>query len=148
MRTRNIRPCRLDGCDGTTGQPGTAKGLCSKHYTRLQRHGDPLLGARQPRPYGGPCAVPGCDREARVRGCCRSHSQRIYRNGDPFTYRRAPRWTAEEDARLLDLPVSPRTGHVVAGYLTDLAQHMDRTLIACRSRLFELRNARARAAAG
>lgn len=32
----------LDGtkCDGVTGVPGTAKGLCMKHYNRFRRYGD------------------------------------------------------------------------------------------------------------
>src|ERR1700734_1266509 len=32
--------CSVDECDGITGVPGTAKGLCSKHYNRLRRYGD------------------------------------------------------------------------------------------------------------
>lgn len=31
-------PCKIDGCDN----PHTAKGLCSKHYQRFWKHGDPL----------------------------------------------------------------------------------------------------------
>jgi hypothetical protein len=30
-------------CEGVTGVPGTARGLCSKHYNRWLRHGDPLV---------------------------------------------------------------------------------------------------------
>lgn len=33
--------CSVDGCEGVTGVPGTARGLCSKHYNRLLRHGSP-----------------------------------------------------------------------------------------------------------
>ena len=146
-----IKTCRIADCDGLTGGAirGTARGLCRRHYSRWQRHGDPLKGARQPRPYGGVCAVAGCDREARVRGCCRVHSQRLYRNGgDPHAYRRGRAWTADEDAALLRLPVTSRARVVVSGYLTDAAAHLDRTVVACRSRLYALRNARARAAAG
>lgn len=36
------RTCYIDGCDGETGVPGTARGLCSKHYNRWRRTGDPL----------------------------------------------------------------------------------------------------------
>ncbi|MGH3296092.1 MAG: hypothetical protein ACRDP7_30265 [Trebonia sp.] len=34
-------------CDGITGVPGTARGMCSKHYNRDLRYGDPLV-ARNP----------------------------------------------------------------------------------------------------
>lgn len=32
--------CTTDGCEGVTGVPGTARGLCSKCYNRWRRHGD------------------------------------------------------------------------------------------------------------
>lgn len=32
--------CSVEDCDGVTGVPGTAKGLCSKHYYRQLRTGD------------------------------------------------------------------------------------------------------------
>ena len=32
--------CSVDGCEGVTGVPGTARGLCSKHYNRFMRYGD------------------------------------------------------------------------------------------------------------
>jgi hypothetical protein len=34
------RTCSVDGCSDVTGIPGTAKGLCSKHYNRQRRYGD------------------------------------------------------------------------------------------------------------
>jgi len=39
---RTISECTIDGCVASTGMPGTARGLCNKHYTRAQRYGDPL----------------------------------------------------------------------------------------------------------
>lgn len=43
---RNIRTCSVDGCNGITGVPGTARGLCGKHYLRAQKYGDPLAISR------------------------------------------------------------------------------------------------------
>lgn len=37
---RVIRECKIEDCERSTGQPGTARGLCSKHYNRWLRHGD------------------------------------------------------------------------------------------------------------
>jgi hypothetical protein len=42
-------------CDGVTGVPGTAKGLCSKHYNRLRRYGD----VHFVKPNRGPGQGPG-----------------------------------------------------------------------------------------
>ena len=143
---RNIRPCKVDGCELLAGHPGTARSYCPKHYARWQRHGDPLKGERKRRKQNGPCVVRGCRREARIRGCCKTHAQRLYRNdGNPHVYRRGRPWTESEDRRLLDLPLD-RSFRVRAGWLSDLADRIDRTPVACRSRLFELRKARARAA--
>lgn len=38
------RTCSVDGCDTTVN----CKGLCKKHYSRLQRNGGPLILRRQP----------------------------------------------------------------------------------------------------
>jgi hypothetical protein len=43
----NPEPCALANCDGITGVPGTARGLCIRHYHRWQRHGDPLAGGQR-----------------------------------------------------------------------------------------------------
>lgn len=43
------RICSVDGCNGKTGVPGTARELCAAHYNRWRRHGDPLAGGTSPR---------------------------------------------------------------------------------------------------
>jgi hypothetical protein len=42
----HVRTCKIDGCDGATGVPGTARGWCMKHYRRWSLHGDPYGNAR------------------------------------------------------------------------------------------------------
>lgn len=37
--------CKIDGCK----KPAFARGMCSMHYARQKRHGDPLKGAAPPR---------------------------------------------------------------------------------------------------
>jgi hypothetical protein len=45
--------CKIEGCTN----PVVAKEMCSRHYTRWQRHGDPLMvKSTQERP---PCGSPG-----------------------------------------------------------------------------------------
>ena len=45
--------CSVEGCEEVTGVPGTAKGLCSKHYNRLRRNGD-VATIRRRAPIAGP----------------------------------------------------------------------------------------------
>lgn len=39
-------------CDGITGVPGTARRMCSKHYNRQLRYGDPLIALNPDFPTG------------------------------------------------------------------------------------------------
>ena len=143
---RNIRPCKVPGCTDETGHPGTARGYCSRHYARWLRHGDPAIRTTRVYVTHLECTVEGCTKRQAGRGLCARHWQQWSRTGDPTTRTLAPRWTPEEDKKLLDLPLEPRSRYVKSGYLTDLARVIGRTPVACRSRLFELRKARARAA--
>jgi hypothetical protein len=47
------RTCSVEGCDAVTGVPGTAKGLCSKHYNRWRRYGDVTIVNKRPGPGNG-----------------------------------------------------------------------------------------------
>lgn len=65
MQSTEIRLCSIPGCANKARE----RGLCSKHYTRLLRHGttnDPVVKT---------CSVNGCDAIAKVRGFCRPHYQ-------------------------------------------------------------------------
>ena len=55
-----------------------SRGLCSAHYGRWQRHGDPMLGG----PPAGTivlCKIAGCGRKHEARGRCRRHYRQMLR---------------------------------------------------------------------
>lgn len=69
-----------------------ARGLCSGHYGRWRKNGDPgpaefrtrgPLGSGTARPSLGICAVEVCVEPARTRGWCKAHYQRWLDHGDP-----------------------------------------------------------------
>lgn len=67
----------MDGCTS----PVFARGWCSAHYARWQRHGDPNVTRRKPpirNKYDGQlCEVAGCARDAKRLGMCGMHYQRF-----------------------------------------------------------------------
>lgn len=73
-----LSPCIIDGCVKFSGAPGTAKGLCSTHYSRLRRHGDPEAVFRRAR---STCAIEGCNEFVKTRGLCSKHETRLRRHG-------------------------------------------------------------------
>lgn len=62
------KQCIIERCNKITGVSGTAKGLCSSHYHRLQRHGNPTLGAPSKLGYPANLLV-GCDRSGGEDAC-------------------------------------------------------------------------------
>lgn len=70
----------------------TTRGLCSRHYQRLLKTGDPL-GTKPGRwdGYARPtCSAPGCDSPAHAHGLCPTHVKRAERHGDVHGGRRHP----------------------------------------------------------
>lgn len=70
--------CSVDGCD----KEGKSAGMCSSHYHRLKRYGDPLH-VPPPRPVSK-CSIEGCEGDVRGQGYCRKHYARLRRHGDPL----------------------------------------------------------------
>lgn len=70
--------CNVDGCEQTG--PLTT-GMCSAHYQRKRRYGDPRIRRRLP---PGICSLDGCEQKSRKGGLCNTHYARAQRNGgDP-----------------------------------------------------------------
>lgn len=90
------RPCSVDQCDGLAGARGTARGLCAKHYYRLNRYGDPLGSApvlvRQRKVAECDSTLPG------GLGFCNKHYMRLRTHGS------------------LDLEEKPASYSVVSSY--------------------------------
>lgn len=74
--------CSVDGCEKPTGAKGTARGLCSMHYNRWRRNGDPLV--RTQRTVITECTVGGCDKPHDAKGLCTSHVTKLRRYGTPI----------------------------------------------------------------
>src|SRR5690606_15358396 len=96
MRVQNIKPTRKDkflmgntiiakkcSIDGCENGGRITKNLCSSHYHKYLRYGDPNI-SRQKR-YKN-CQIDGCDKEIKTwtsKGMCRMHYTRYIRHGDP-----------------------------------------------------------------
>lgn len=91
-----FKPCLIEDCD----KAAFSRGWCTKHYSRWNRHGDPLITSRTPpqrTKYDGQlCEVAGCVRAATKRGLCGMHYQRIRVIGETgeASTRRIPRGDA------------------------------------------------------
>lgn len=71
--------CLIDECE----RPRLARDLCSLHYQRWTKHGDPLY-VRRPLKEVGNCLVSGCAARYFGRGFCHTHYARWRRTGDPL----------------------------------------------------------------
>jgi hypothetical protein len=80
-------PCAIDDC----GLPVATRGWCKMHYTRWQRHGDPLVTST---PYRGSglvsCRIDGCGKRVAGMGLCAMHYKRLRVYGDPLAHPRPP----------------------------------------------------------
>ncbi|MER6602553.1 HNH endonuclease signature motif containing protein [Streptomyces parvus] len=74
---RGPKTCTMPDCETKV----LARGLCSTHYGRWRRHGDPK--AFLPKRYDG-CSVEGCPNAHDSNGYCKKHWSRWHRWGDPL----------------------------------------------------------------
>jgi len=81
------KTCSIDGCEKRT----SGRGLCSSHYHRLRRYGDPLhipSQAKQ-RKWDAPdgtrvaCQMDDCAKPVKAVGLCAMHYMRLRQHGDP-----------------------------------------------------------------
>lgn len=78
-----FKACEVDGCDRKV----YAKGLCSRHYQKLRKYGNPTedrtgnIGQYE-RPDRR-CSLDGCDRKHYGNGYCERHWIRWKNHGDP-----------------------------------------------------------------
>lgn len=73
------RTCTIDDC----GRGASARGMCSIHYQRWRKHGDPrlVLKVHRHRPVE-PCSVAGCEHPAYCKRLCDLHYKRLMSTGD------------------------------------------------------------------
>jgi hypothetical protein len=75
--------CSVEGCL----RPSLKRTLCSSHYQRWQKYGDPHGGGafrNRRRDIRQICAVETCSEEAHARGWCSAHYSRWRKYGDPL----------------------------------------------------------------
>lgn len=76
------KTCSVEGCE----KQARARGWCSMHYKRWQKHGD--LNVKKGRWDNherklNTCIVPGCERQQYKTRMCNMHRSRFHKHGDP-----------------------------------------------------------------
>lgn len=71
--------CTIPDCE----KPLLARGWCSAHWTRWQRHGHPLAGGTPRKPAPEICRSEGCSNPPHSRGLCATHWRRAMGDADP-----------------------------------------------------------------
>ncbi len=66
-----MEKCRINRGCATTGK--LTRGLCTKHYQRWRKNGDPLVSKIDRDQTGKPCNFPGCEKSSGYKGFCQNH---------------------------------------------------------------------------
>ena len=75
------KTCKVENCTKSV----VAHGLCSAHYSKLRKYGDPTAGRHN---IGGTCDFEGCENQVHAHRLCRVHYERYKKHGDPSIRRR------------------------------------------------------------
>ena len=67
--------CKIKNCE----KPVRAKKLCTRHYNKLRKYGDPLY--ERPK---NKCSIKGCDKKYEGKGFCKKHYDLNRRRGNPM----------------------------------------------------------------
>jgi hypothetical protein len=95
--------CTIEECD----KPKFNKdGLCSKHFSRLKRHGSTSDDALVRGKNEGDCPIEGCDNPMRSAGLCAAHASQKRRIGEakPFGYK----WAVRGNCKVCGKPCTER----------------------------------------
>src|SRR5271170_2994543 len=79
---RDGMDCSIEDCS----KPVLARGWCSMHYKRWEKHGDPSTVLKMGRKTQPPrtCSIEGCENRHIARGWCDVHYRRWKKHGDPL----------------------------------------------------------------
>lgn len=82
----NQKTCAVADCNRIITGRGDGRGMCSKHYLRWRRHGDPSVSKIDREQTGKSCKAEGCESPSGFKGYCVNHYNRLKRHGDPLAY--------------------------------------------------------------
>ena len=142
------KKCAIDNCGKPAGVPGTARGLCSMHYSRWLRNGDPNIRSQHVYLTHQPCSVKDCDRLVVGRSLCATHWMRWKRRGDPCDVLPYRAYWSERDIQRMEMILDRAPdglGYAECGELVHAAFILERTVGAVGSKLRDLRRDRRRA---
>ena len=72
--------CSVKDCS----RPSRCWGLCSMHFQRARKWGDPLFRTKQAKFETLVCSIADCEKPHKAKGFCSLHYQRFKRFGDPL----------------------------------------------------------------
>jgi len=79
--------CKIKKCN----KPSRSQGLCSTHYYRLYKYGDPEYSSKRVKNHGNLCIATDCDLPSYVKGYCQKHYGRLRTYGDANAVLKSPK---------------------------------------------------------